>query len=118
MQEEDAQPVRKPGRPPLPYFKTVSGNIKKSFGKATTILSTFAGTSMNNSTQGNRGITAYLETYHLVDPKNQKYQRPEKMKIPTIKVVDGGAIKMVYNQDNQPLSCSNSGKKEYNRWGS
>ena len=41
-----------------------------------------------------------MESYQLVDPKNSRAQRPEKMRIPTIKVVDHGTIKMIYSNDN------------------
>ena len=58
------------GRPPtIPYFQTISGSsMKRSFGK--TLLSAAGCTSTTGSSQANRGITAYLESYQLVDPKN------------------------------------------------
>ena len=61
--------VKKLGKPPISYFQTISGSMKRSFGK--TLLSAAGCTSTTGvSSQANRGITAYLESYQLVDPKN------------------------------------------------
>jgi hypothetical protein len=67
-EEDKGTRVKKVGRPPIPYFQTISGSMKRSFGK--TLLSAAGCTSTTGSSQANRGITAYLESYQLVDPKN------------------------------------------------
>lgn len=69
VEEDRGTRVKKVGKPPIPYFQTISaGSMKRSFGK--TLLSAAGCTSTTGSSQANRGITAYLESYQLVDPKN------------------------------------------------